>query len=54
MTSLADGCVIIHTIDELIDHLNNDDEGYRPATKDELRQIVEYQGNRFSGRTSCS
>ena len=50
MTSLSDGCVIRFSMDELLDHLNNDEEGYRPATKDELRQIVEYQGNRFLGR----
>lgn len=46
---LTDGCLIgeYKTTNELIEHLNNDEKGYRPLTKEEMWQMLKETNQGF-------
>lgn len=47
--SLSDGMITgFGSGEQLCEHLNNDSWGYRPMTKQEIRDVMEYCGNRFN------
>lgn len=48
LVALTDGMTIVFDgIKNLIDYLNNDEEGFRPLEPAELVEIIKTQGNRF-------
>lgn len=48
LISMSDGMVDVFTsVDKLCDHLNKDQQGYRPMTEREIARILGAQGSRF-------
>jgi hypothetical protein len=46
--SLSDGmCIEYETIEKLCEILNNDVQGFRPMSQDEIDKVMSYNGNRF-------
>ena len=49
LISLTDGMAVAYADNQtLCNHLNNDPEGYRPMTDEEVSTIIDYIGCRFS------
>lgn len=48
LAALSDGMLIkFDTITALCNHLNSDEEGFRPLQRDEMAEIIKRHGNRF-------